>query len=1043
MEEVTISLSTAVLMSGGLILPYVCVTDGIHKVCITPTTDIESHTGASGNTGATGPRGPQGIRGFQGQVGPTGMTGPEGKRGTAFNSNTPTAVILTPTNPTVTLQIDAGLGYIAGNSVVVVNSTNRNNRFEAFVLSYVDSTGMLVLEGIVNIKGTFASPSIYNVNLDGIDGPTGPAGQGDNTWCQVNLVDPPPPILVGTPISRTTDIYLPWTYPAQINVGFMNQWVPLLSTFNATLVTTASMPAPGSNIIANQSVGFIDNHNGSPCVTGLVLSKVAGVSQIEQRQFPSETTSRTAYIYRNTNLATMTTGTNYVNLWYANYNSLRNISTINFDPFVQSGVPTAPNSLTLSNPLVTSLTLSYTAPTSVDDTDPASTATIIKYGIRYISIASSKRFIGTTTFTNGSSDTLFAVTDSGTYVNGTALQYTFPNFYPDSEYTLFVSATNSVNPTAGPEASIVGSTTGLTPNTLNAVTFPARYFSNGTVTKISDNAPATNVVNASSSWTSDPFTTPIHSSQNRGVGGTTATALMTLSSSVVTPFTTHTGPSVVFDGFGRPSPSLIPSGVLSVTVGTRDKYYASTAPLRGFYLESVNTITINSMAFSPSNQINTLTVTQTQGNPSITPVARTFTYYYDNTNGNPTVATCTFGFASAPLAAQVSGVWILYGSPIFTVRTTATNMGNYFYSNPLLNYTNTIGNVTNSFTETTLANITSGKSATQFTGDLSFTRQYTSAASLNATFADSITMSVIAHNIVGNSGSLAATPISAIVDGPSYILVYTILPQSIPLVGYTNVIGYRIWSGKASIPITSASTTVPGVIVPYLVSGTTPYASVPYNNGWNIASSAGTYNPTDELQVANGMFVTKGSTLGYANYVGKYYSDSSTNSVDYSSIAATGYRYATFVWRVAQNNYGGLITFTINSISPTPSIINNSACISDTAHPIYLLYRLEDAGSLTPTDQSVYTSIWCNGNGYDENGNTVSTGNYFTPQDNSYVRGGLKSVGNAGSNTLFTVYIPTLQITSGKYVNIYCRIGLPMDKNVRFQSVSASISPAV
>ena len=114
--------------------------------------------GATGSTGAEG----------QGITGATGLNGDKFQTATA-------SVTITPTQGgTLSLTVGAGLAYIAGNSVVVVDSGSALNRFEATVTSYSGTT--LDIGSITNITGTFTSPAIYNVNLDGVDGPAGVNG---------------------------------------------------------------------------------------------------------------------------------------------------------------------------------------------------------------------------------------------------------------------------------------------------------------------------------------------------------------------------------------------------------------------------------------------------------------------------------------------------------------------------------------------------------------------------------------------------------------------------------------------------------------------------------------------------------------------------------------------------------------------------------------------------------------------------------------------------------------------------------------------------
>ena len=126
-----------------------------------------------GLQGATGPTGPTGATGSTGATGPTGLGGISGN---IFSTQTVAAITPTPTvGGTQSLTVATGLAWIPGNSLVVVQDGNSANRFEGYVQSYNAGTGVLVVEDIQNVTGTFAS-AYYNVNLDGIDGPTGYTG---------------------------------------------------------------------------------------------------------------------------------------------------------------------------------------------------------------------------------------------------------------------------------------------------------------------------------------------------------------------------------------------------------------------------------------------------------------------------------------------------------------------------------------------------------------------------------------------------------------------------------------------------------------------------------------------------------------------------------------------------------------------------------------------------------------------------------------------------------------------------------------------------
>jgi collagen type VII alpha len=121
---------------------------------------------------------------MSGPTGTTGATGPEGPRGFGdkYNSSTTSAVSISPIEGgNVSLTIGTDLAYISGNYVVIVDSTNSNNSFEGNVQSYNVNIGSIVINNIQNILGTFGLPVVYDINLDGIIGPTGETGATGTT----------------------------------------------------------------------------------------------------------------------------------------------------------------------------------------------------------------------------------------------------------------------------------------------------------------------------------------------------------------------------------------------------------------------------------------------------------------------------------------------------------------------------------------------------------------------------------------------------------------------------------------------------------------------------------------------------------------------------------------------------------------------------------------------------------------------------------------------------------------------------------------------
>jgi hypothetical protein len=138
-------------------------------------------TGAAGPTGLQGPTGQTGYTGYTGDIGPTGAQGPQG--GDNYYTNTTTAITPTPTEGgSQVLTVATGLAYITGNSVIIIDSTDNSKSFEARVGTYNPITGSMTLVGITNLRGGPPwNNAIYDVNLDGIDGPTGATGLGGAT----------------------------------------------------------------------------------------------------------------------------------------------------------------------------------------------------------------------------------------------------------------------------------------------------------------------------------------------------------------------------------------------------------------------------------------------------------------------------------------------------------------------------------------------------------------------------------------------------------------------------------------------------------------------------------------------------------------------------------------------------------------------------------------------------------------------------------------------------------------------------------------------
>jgi len=902
-------------------------------------------TGAAGAASATGATGAIGATGYTGSAGAASATGATGARG--------------PGVPT---------GGVAGD-----------------VLTKVDSTDF-------NTKWAPAGNQIYS-----------------DSWFQTNLIGPPPFIQFQTVSSTTTEIFIPWIYPAQTPIGFISSWIPVVNTLTMQISIDTNAANPGQNpymvsTITNAAANYVNNHDNTPYVTGMVLSKNPGTNGIELRTFP-DSSQRTAYIYHNPLLSNMIDSSGSIVVgWYANANTSVNKASTILTVYVSAGPPSVVQNLILSLATTTG-SFSYTPPASIDTTDSATKLAITNYTVTYTSIPSSIRY-GT------------ALSDSThTISNGTNLSYNASALFPDSQYTFTVKATNSANKT-GPTGTITRTTGNLTPiSALSGIlNFPPRYYSNGTIVSIASGAPVQHMVNSTAPWvTSTTFNTPIHNIALRGSAQTTS--IMTLTSALVNNTTTTTGPTIQFSGFPQAgNPQIATQNNITITPSIKDTY-ASPTNQSGFYLESDNTISINTPAFVPSAYDYVLTVSQAN---SFTGSA-SFTYQYDTPiTTAPTINSIDIQF-NGNYSKLVSGVNIVYGTPSFTVTTVINNAGHFYYSSPIVTYTNSINGAWTPSVESTIANVVSGLSAGAFASNITIKNTGVTSPALDTTYAIILTIAANANNVFSASALGTAAGIPALVDGRSITLVYTTLPQTIPSLSAnsTNVIGYHVYSGVAG-----------PANVPSFTNGGAIYAGTTFNHSVDISL-------TQDLQISNGTFTTPtGQLYAYMNYRSKYYTPTELNSVDYSAVPRGTYRYATFAWRItpAPTSVYGKLSFTIQATSGI-SIVNNLAYIG--ASPMQLFYRIEDEDSPSPTNLANLSSAWINANSTE--GISSTSGNYYIPTDYTlppYY--GLNSISGTVS-PIFSVKIPPLVIQTGKKINIYCRIGVPMNSNFSFSYITATL----
>ena len=186
------------------------------------------------------------------------------------------------------------------------------------------------------------------------------------------------------------------------------------------------------------------------------------------------------------------------------------------------------------------------------------------------------------------------------------------------------------------------------------------------------------------------------------------------------------------------------------------------------------------------------------------------------------------------------------------------------------------------------------------------------------------------------------------------------------------------------------------------------------------------------------------------NYSPYFYGLGSTNTLDYSTITQSGYRYTTFVWAVNSSSglsgtYGTLNVY-LNGVSNNG---NNTGSVvyADSTNKIQLFYRVEDITSETTASlgglNSSIATYWISIN--DDVGGTATTANgnnYYTSTTNPYFTA--PTVTN-GSNVKVSAALSAPIVSNQSYVSggkiyIYVRLGLPMNTTYNLTSVSAYLS---
>jgi hypothetical protein len=889
---------------------------------------------------------------------------------------------------------------------------------------------------------------------------SGGGGGGTSAWIDPNLVNQPPKIVFDGITRDVQNIYIPWTYPSQINVGFLQQNLPLIESFSANVQTpsgniqviTKNSPISSINDIVNNYYTGV-----SGAMTGIVLTKNNSQFGLTIPGINTYNGKRYYYYYESGIEAKLSSPSNLI-AWYQNYSNLAYNSNVSLNfpspPFITAGTPSAPLTLTLSSlaPAFPGSTIKavYTEPQYTDDVNRGEIVAITNYRIYYSnSSVSAVRYPSVPLSSN-----------IGTVTLGNVLEGTI-HVYPETEYTVNVAALNILNPVYGENVSRTITSTSSLSNAapISGDPFDITYVP-FKIIKLSGGAEVTGQLTITNSTIPILKVAPINTYDNRGKIGLSGTKLMTLTSNIVTnstPPNVKTGPQIEYYGFGSIDP-ITPSAVnnIKLTQNSIDDKYIDNWN-QGFYRNTNVTMELESGGFVESPHLYTVHLTQEFFAPLGTPKNISKSFYYDPVTLVPDISSVNDKLELLDATCeQISGIWCAVRNPIkFEIITNSIkNMGTNFYRDPLVNYAVTIGQDTQNFQTTKLT----GVSGTFPTIDVSNTINFTTTSYSSSLFASSVDVTPTFNNAKGSAlGSPRSNLI--IVDFSSN----PTLTGSIPNVSSAGFItGRRIYSGPGSglrlvSPIGNPSYPLGTVPPSYTDSGSSPYVNTLYQNSWDIGSTT-PIDATSELQVSNGLFTTPLSGLGYKNYTPYNYYESGTwkkNTLNYESLSTVnGYRFATFAWNIpVDGNQYSRLTFQINGIQTTAPI-SRSVPVEIDGESLYLYYRFEQVGSPNPTDSSSYSSVWSDGNRFESSTATnkqFSVGNYFgenpsTVPDLIYYGADSSSpptfsppIALPLTSITFPVTCINLETRRTQQVYLYCRIGLPMNKNFSFSTVTAKL----
>lgn len=866
-------------------------------------------------------------------------------------------------------------------------------------------------------------------------------GTSSDPFLLANFINPPSVPDTINVTGSSSDIYVIYNCPKQTNFGI--GLLPAISSLNIIVGNTGTSNFTG---FTGTSSDFIKSTSTSNVVECINISK-------QKAEGFGNYNGKRMYTIRYPNLPNTNPNPNFY-LWYAN-SSLSKSMYSTYLSYINSGLPSQPTSLGRPTPpTINSIPFTFKGSDKIDTFDPISSADL-RFNIYYAPVSNTKRYGGSVGVTGeykniltGPSSSTISYNTIGNFFNvtgNTGLNYSgtiTSAVYPDTTYSIDVNASNSIS------SGFTGISLGN--NFITQPSLPPTFVSSGSnLVGLSGLISGRSVSGASLFTNILPPTTlssftqtfPIHNAiGSRGATG--ATPLVTFTSSMTGPAGTITGPSASYTGFG---PSYVygtsSSGNINMALSTPtdvtglagyDGYY-----LRGSVTTAMTPALTSGLAASAIPYALSVTGTYSSNNSDVS--ANYYApFYYDGQqtpaiNGTPILSVVNGN------TGAVCGVPVSRGSITLRLATTVSDLGNNFYFNGnILTYVPTNGSLSPS-SETTLLNLASGtiSSGTFINSNLSLSL----SNFLKLMTTSSLKINTIATNLYGSTSQVLSNGVNILYDQTSFTLANTTFINTTSILTAYTTSGYRLLSTSNPEGCFATPNNTPSNYLYNGLSSYSNYASTKFDNTKSIK---------DDTDYKSDLIISDGLCTSNSSY---YIDYSPFNGPNYSSLASTGTRYATFAWKVdtgSVNTAYNFINFRLGNTSSTLFSSNGSVYTSSALQlnsKFLLYYRLEDTANLNSTGITGWTTLtspWIDGNAFDASGTMYPGPGANTTQTSSILKGLSAAFTANSTTTIFKVKIPNpisnTSVSSSTNLYIYCRIGLNMAYPFSFNNIQALLS---